>query len=94
MNVEAVTERGCFELTVSNSGQPIPAATIKELFQPFFRGKVGSQGLGLGLYIAAEIARAHGGTLSVVSEERETRFKFSMPLDAGLSASASAGAHG
>jgi signal transduction histidine kinase len=52
------------------------------LFRPFFRGEVrgSQQGLGLGLYIASEIARVHGGKLSVTSDDSETRFIFTMPL--------------
>ena len=38
------------------------------------------QGLGLGLYIASEIARAHGGRIDVTSSPDETRFTFRMPL--------------
>jgi signal transduction histidine kinase len=38
------------------------------------------QGLGLGLYIASEIARAHGGRLDLISSPQETRFTFRMPL--------------
>jgi signal transduction histidine kinase len=34
----------------------------------------------LGLYIASEIARGHGGTLEVASSVQETRFMFRMPL--------------
>jgi signal transduction histidine kinase len=41
--------------------------------------QAGQQGLGLGLYIAAEIARAHGGKLDVISTEQETRFTLRMP---------------
>jgi phosphoserine phosphatase RsbU/P len=37
------------------------------------------QGLGLGLYIVSEIARAHGGEISVTSSATETRFTFRMP---------------
>jgi sigma-B regulation protein RsbU (phosphoserine phosphatase) len=37
--------------------------------------------LGLGLHIASEIARAHGGTITVSSDDKETRFTFVMPLD-------------
>src|SRR5882762_9617781 len=71
-----------FELTVANAGEPIPSEAMERLFQPFYRvAEQGSQqGLGLGLYIASEIARAHGGTIDVTSSPAETRFTFRMPL--------------
>jgi phosphoserine phosphatase RsbU/P len=77
------TTRGRFVLAVCNKGAPIPAAAMERLFQPFSRGAVrpNQQGLGLGLYIASEIARAHGGTLEVTSSTDETCFTFSMPLN-------------
>jgi signal transduction histidine kinase len=55
---------------------------MERLFHPFARGQVrpSQQGLGLGLYIAAEIARAHGGTIDATSDEQETCFTFRMPL--------------
>ena len=64
----AAAAAGVFELSVTNAGEPIPPAA-RALFQPFFRASVrpGQQGLGLGLYIASEIARAHGGTLEASS---------------------------
>ncbi|MBN9085484.1 MAG: HAMP domain-containing histidine kinase [Reyranella sp.] len=70
-----------FELAVTNGGPPIPPAALEHLFRPFERGAVvpGQRGLGLGLYIASEIARAHGGTLTVKSTVAETRFTFRMP---------------
>jgi sigma-B regulation protein RsbU (phosphoserine phosphatase) len=70
------------DLWVANSGTPIPEAAMERLFQPFFRGEArpGQQGLGLGLYIASEIARAHNGVLIVSSSPDETRFTFRMPL--------------
>jgi len=40
------------------------------------------QGLGLGLYIASEIARAHGGVITATSDESETAFTFRMPATA------------
>jgi signal transduction histidine kinase len=81
VTVRAWTEGERFELSVANSGEPIPAARMAVLFEPFTRAEHhhGQQGLGLGLYIAAEIARAHGGTLGVTSDAAETRFTFSMP---------------
>jgi signal transduction histidine kinase len=66
---------------VANSGAPIPASILGNLFQPFSRAtaRAGQEGLGLGLYIASEIAHAHGGSLSVDSSMEETRFTFRMP---------------
>jgi signal transduction histidine kinase len=82
IQVHAATRNGSFELSVANKGEPIPPATVERLFQPFFRveARPGQQGLGLGLYIAAEIARAHGGSIEVSSTSEETRFTFRMPL--------------
>ncbi|MEA2906932.1 MAG: hypothetical protein QOI12_4319 [Alphaproteobacteria bacterium] len=82
IRVRSHTDRKNFELSVSNAGDPIPPGTIERLFHPFSRGAVeaNKQGLGLGLYIASEIARAHGGTLAVVSTPAETRFTFRMPM--------------
>jgi nitrogen fixation/metabolism regulation signal transduction histidine kinase len=61
IRVLAATDERSFELAVANQGEPIDPVVIEKLFQPFFRGRASNQGLGLGLYIASEIARAHGG---------------------------------
>jgi signal transduction histidine kinase len=76
------TTNGRFALVVCNKGAPISSATMARLFQPFARGDVRreQQGLGLGLYIASEIARAHGGKIDVSTSAEETCFTFSMPL--------------
>lgn len=78
VRVVAASTPAMFELSVSNPGESIAPAAIQHLFQPFYRAKArpGQQGLGLGLYIASEIARAHGGTLGVTSTPAETRFTF------------------
>lgn len=70
-----------FGLSVANQGKQIPGELMQRLFQPFHRGEVlpGQQGLGLGLYIASEIANAHGGKLDVVSTAEETVFTLTMP---------------
>jgi signal transduction histidine kinase len=82
VRVQALTRDGAFELSVANSGDPVPPEAMERLFQPFYRVAVQrSLGLGLGLFIASEIARAHGGTLSVISSPDETRFTFRMPID-------------
>ena len=82
IRVRCVSEDGLFSASVSNGGEAISEAARAQLFSPFKRGAAsgGQDGLGLGLYIASEIAKAHGGTLSVVSTDAETMFTFSMPL--------------
>jgi signal transduction histidine kinase len=81
VRVRARSGGGGFELSVSNRGEPIPPETLKRLFRPYTRAsdRPGLHGLGLGLYIASQIARAHEGKLEVDSSPEETRFTFRMP---------------
>jgi sigma-B regulation protein RsbU (phosphoserine phosphatase) len=82
VRVTARVEDRQLAIDVSNAGEPIPAAVLDKLFHPFVRLPLQSEhpGLGLGLYIASEIARAHGGTLTATSSKVETRFTFRMRL--------------
>jgi phosphoserine phosphatase RsbU/P len=79
--VRASTNERGLELTVANEGDAIEPLVMRQLFQPFFRGdgRSSNQGLGLGLYIASEIARAHGGEIKVDSSKNETRFTLHIP---------------
>jgi phosphoserine phosphatase RsbU/P len=57
-------------LAVHNGGHPIPAAELEGLFAPLMRGThypADTEGRGLGLCIVHEIAKAHGGTVSLTS---------------------------
>ncbi|MBY3168023.1 PAS domain-containing sensor histidine kinase [Rhizobium laguerreae] len=83
VRLSAATVDGKLELWIANGGTPISSEAMTGLFQPFFKGEAGTsqRGLGLGLHIASEIARAHGGTITVSSDDKETRFTFVMPLD-------------
>ncbi|RYE69791.1 MAG: GAF domain-containing sensor histidine kinase [Rhizobiaceae bacterium] len=70
------------EIYIVNSGNEISEDVREKLFQPFQRGgqnDSNSEGLGLGLYIASVIAKAHEGALEVRSTPLETRFTFTMP---------------
>lgn len=74
-------------IDVHNDGTPIPGPLLKSLFEPLKRTPPdinevhdGSSGLGLGLYIAHQIALAHGGTVAVESREGHgTTFNVSLP---------------
>ena len=73
------------ELCVSNAGPAIRKELIPTLFDPFRRApskcseRDCEMGMGLGLYICAEIVRAHGGAITVESDERRTTFKVVLP---------------
>jgi signal transduction histidine kinase len=72
---------------VTNRGPEVPASLLPLLFDPFRRGPGGerrsSQGLGLGLYIAREIVRAHHGEITVRSSAVEgTTFTVTLPRSA------------
>jgi hypothetical protein len=81
VRVRAVCNDGDLELAVANGGDPIPPDVMARIFEPFYRAAAdgGRPGLGIGLYIASEIARAHGGSLSVASDAAETRFVLKVP---------------
>jgi signal transduction histidine kinase len=83
VRVTARTIDGVFELAVTNYGDPISDKAMENLFKPYTRGdRPSQQGLGLGLYIASQIAHAHGGTLQASSNAAETKFVFKMPQEA------------
>lgn len=81
--INADIEDGIFRLSVHNQGTPIAASVMAQLFQPFTRNNANAppSGLGLGLYIADQIARAHGGHMDVSSTaEAGTLFSFRLAL--------------
>lgn len=81
VRVSARVEAGRFILAVNNQGEPILAERLAHLFQPYWREPSSLQsGLGLGLYIANEIALSHGGRMHATSTcDAGTTFTFSMP---------------
>jgi signal transduction histidine kinase len=70
-------------LEVANSGPAIEPAVLKRIFEPLQRGSssavANNAGFGLGLFIASEIAKAHGGELTVTSDELQTVFVARLP---------------
>ncbi|MGO4911922.1 GAF domain-containing sensor histidine kinase [Leeuwenhoekiella sp. W20_SRS_FM14] len=80
--VDVLAINNSFSIRVSNSGDEIPEAKMLNLFKPFFTTNSANNksGLGLGLYISSEIAKAHNGIIEVTSTQKETNFVFSMPI--------------
>ena len=69
-------------LEVVNEGRGIPADRMETLFQPFKSRATNAsaeRGLGLGLYIADQIVRAHRGTIDVDSSPERTVFRVTLP---------------
>jgi signal transduction histidine kinase len=67
-------------IAVHNNGAPIPPDKLDTLFDPYRRATSSRGGVGLGLYIVDQIARAHGGSVQVTSTaEAGTTFAVQLP---------------
>ena len=85
IEIRVSMDRGMVRTEVTDHGIGIPRDEIPQLFERFHRARnVSSRyygGLGLGLYIARAIVEAHGGSLTVVSEEgKGSTFTVALPL--------------
>ena len=80
--VSVVTRRngGMVEVCVADNGNGIPPKILDKIFQPFFTTKPTGQGTGLGLSLAYDIVKAHGGELKVQAKEGEgSLFSIQLP---------------
>jgi PAS domain S-box-containing protein len=74
------------QIAITDSGIGIPHEDLSKVFSPFFRASNASSrhfaGVGLGLYLCQRILQAHGGTISVTSQEGQgSTFFLSLPLE-------------
>ena len=68
-------------ISVRDNGPGIPAHIVDKIFQPFFTTKPTGQGTGLGLSLAYDIVKAHGGELKVETKEGEgSEFIIQLPI--------------
>ncbi len=81
VGVAAHVADDALELAVTNHGPRMSDDTVAHLFKPYWRAAAKSphEGLGLGLFIVGEIARSHGGTMTVSSSDELTTFLFRLP---------------
>jgi signal transduction histidine kinase len=71
------------EIKVKDNGNGIPQKVADKIFQPFFTTKPTGQGTGLGLSLAYDIVKAHGGEIIVQTrEEQGTEFIIRLPITA------------
>ncbi len=69
------------EIIVTDNGDGIPQNLIDKIFQPFFTTKPTGQGTGLGLSLAYDIVKSHGGEIKVETEEgKGSSFIFTLPV--------------
>jgi two-component system sensor histidine kinase BaeS len=83
VTMDCGTADGQAVLHVTDTGPGIPAADLPRIFDRFWRGRqaLRTSGSGIGLAIAAELTRAHGGTLTAASEAGHgTRMTLMLPL--------------
>jgi two-component system, NtrC family, sensor kinase len=70
------------QIIVKDNGNGIPQNIVDKIFQPFFTTKPTGEGTGLGLSLAYDIIKAHGGTLKVESKEGEgSEFVIQLPVN-------------
>jgi signal transduction histidine kinase len=80
VRVQTIRTDSGVEVKVTDNGNGIPEKDLEKIFQPFFTTKPAGQGTGLGLSMSYDIIKAHGGTLTVNSTEKEgTIFKIILP---------------
>jgi signal transduction histidine kinase len=85
IHVRLAGDQADITIEVKNLGPAIEKANLDQIFDPLKRGlgqvnrDDGESGLGLGLYIVREIARAHGGEVTVRSDNEETVFAVRLP---------------
>jgi two-component system, NtrC family, sensor kinase len=70
------------EIRISDNGTGISQKNLSKIFQPFFTTKPTGQGTGLGLSLAYDIVKAHGGELKVETKEDEgSSFIINLPVN-------------
>jgi hypothetical protein len=79
-------------IQIQNGGDPIPPSELTRIFDPLVRGTITAEprknrpgSIGMGLYIAREITKSHGGNIAVTStQEAGTTFTIQLPRHADI----------
>jgi signal transduction histidine kinase len=81
ISVATRKQNGKIEIIVKDNGAGIPESILDKVFQPFFTTKPTGQGTGLGLSLAYDIVKSHGGEIKVETQEGSgSEFIVQLPL--------------
>jgi len=79
-----LSSQGAVRISITNEGPAIPQERLPRLFDRFYRvdpsRQRNSDGVGLGLAITRSIVEAHGGKISVTSDQSSTSFVIQLPI--------------
>ncbi|HEY4321507.1 MAG TPA: ATP-binding protein [Gemmatimonadales bacterium] len=78
IRIGAVASEGVVQLSVEDDGPGLSAALRKKVFGPFAPGHNGKTHLGIGLAVARQLARDHGGELQYDARAKGARFVLTM----------------
>jgi signal transduction histidine kinase len=79
ISVSAMRDGNATHIDIADNGTGIPEKIRERLFQPF-AGTTRAGGSGLGLAIARDLARAHGGDVTLMkSDATGTQFRVTIP---------------
>lgn len=89
VRLELLKDRPYVQVAIEDTGIGIPEKDFPRIFSKFFRGenilRLAPEGSGLGLYIARNVIKRHGGEIWFKSvEKRGTTFYFALPTDESL----------
>ena len=81
LTIETTRAAGRVRLSVTDTGPGVPPELRERIFEPFFTTRAASGAVGLGLTVAAHIAAAHGGSLSLAGEGGGATFVLDLPQE-------------
>jgi two-component system, NtrC family, sensor kinase len=85
--IDTIGDGSQIQVAISDSGPGIAPEIAEKITDPFFTTKDVGEGTGLGLWISENIVRAHGGTLTCISQPgRGATFTVTLPVRAPESA--------
>lgn len=89
IKLQVKSTKAALEISLTDSGHGIPEEVAAKIFQPFFTTKAIGKGTGIGLAISKSLVEAHGGTLTLDTSSKNTRFVITLPHGIAINKQAS-----